>query len=48
MVQGKRTTKKQRVVENYVFERLMPVRDGWKIKAKLDDTPPPIGDRLVR
>jgi hypothetical protein len=42
---GKKTTRNQRVVENYVFERMMPVRDVWKIKQRLDDTPPPIGDK---
>lgn len=48
VIQGKRTTKRQRVLENYVFERMMPVRDGWKIKQKVENTPPPIGDRYVK
>jgi hypothetical protein len=42
---GKTNTRSSRVIENYVFERMMPVRDGWKIKQKVENTPPPIGDR---
>jgi len=42
---GKTHTRTSRVLENYVFERMMPVRDGWKIKQRVEFTPPPIGDR---
>lgn len=42
---GNKTVRRGRVVENYVFERMMPVREGWKIKQRVEDTPPPIGDR---
>jgi hypothetical protein len=24
---------------------MMPIREGWKIKQRVKDTPPPIGER---
>jgi hypothetical protein len=44
---GKTQTRTSRVLENYVFERMMPVREGWKIKQRVEFTPPPIGDRYT-
>lgn len=38
---GQKSRRQQKVVENWMFERVLPPRVGWKIKQKLETTPPP-------
>lgn len=37
---GERKTKEQRVLENWVFERHLPARTGWRIKERIETTAP--------
>ena len=39
---GKKERKEQRTVENWVFERHLPARTGWRIKERIDTTPPSV------
>jgi predicted lipid-binding transport protein (Tim44 family) len=39
---GKREKKEQRTVENWVFERHLPVKQGWRVKERIETTQPSV------
>ena len=39
---AQKSRKEQRSVENWVFERHLPARTGWRVKERLDTTTPSV------